>query len=426
VTDAWNLIQGLAGAALRKGEATDPDVRALLTAFAKRMDPEAPQTAELLTAAEAVGDLELLAALRVLPPTGPAEWPIGATVKDPIWGPDVPLVPLHFLVEDHRTHGHRAGMIELGTAGYLIGAGGVGKGFVALDLAVAVAAGTPNSAPDACPRWMGADGFPVTNPGHVLFLTAEDRQRHIQRRLRALMLARGLKGPVLARAQTRLHVVCTQDTPGMRGLRLQDTDGTRSAECESLLLRLRATAEQRLEEQGGDPEGTDGGVPWRLIVIDTLSRTASPEAETNQDHAGRFTELLEELTDCNPAGTDPAVAIAIHHTGKGKARSEGAHQSRGASALTDNARWVGVLNPATKADDDGPLSPWRTFDVAKVNHGPPIRVARLEQRQGSETGGVLDMRTQEDFARVRDTDGNGTKSNTRKRGKEGRTAGDGY
>ena len=213
------------------------------------------------------------------------------------------------------------------------------------------------------------------------------------------MLARGLEAPMLARAQRRLHVVCTQDTPGMRGLRLQDSEGERSAEYGSLLQRLRATAAERLERQGGDADATDGSVPWRLIVIDTLSRTASPEAETDQAHAGRFTELLEGLTDCNPEGFAPAVTIAIHHAGKGKGRKDGAHLSRGASALTDNARWVGTLTQAADPDDDGPLSTWRVFDVAKVNHGPPIRVAHLEQRQDAETGGVLDMRPSEEFPR---------------------------
>lgn len=391
MTDAWSQLHKRAKNALNNGDPGDPEARAAALAVAGVLDPEAAQTAELLELAERDGDGEILKALRVTPPAAVVEWPIEAKVTDPIWGPDKPPAPLLYLTEtppDGRNGG--AGVIELGTAGFLIGEGGIGKGWVALDLAVAVAAGDPNRT-NSGTRWMGPQGFPIAHPGHVLFLTAEDRLRHIKRRLHALMLARGLTGPDLTRAQSRLHVVCTQDTPGMRGLRLQDDEGAQSAECIALRERLQRTAEARLREQGGDPSVTDGGVPWRLIVVDTLSRTASPDAETDQHHAAGFAELLERLTDCNPADLPGAVVIAIHHTGKGKGRKDGARQARGASALTDNARWVGVLNRHADLDDDDGRH-WRVFDVAKVNHGPGIPAVYLEQLQDDKTGGVLNRR----------------------------------
>ncbi len=402
--DGLDLLRTLAGNAISKGGPPGPDVRAALLAFARNMDPELPQTAELVQIAERDGDGELLGMLALAPPEAPkapAEWPIAATVEAPIWGRDVEIPPLLYLVEaePQKPEGKPAGVIELGTAGYLVGAGGVGKGWVALDLAVAVAAGNPHANRTANPRWLGPKGYTVAHPGHVLFLTAEDRKRHIQWRLRALMLGRGLEGATLARAMERLHVVCTQDTPGMRGLRLQDPEGEQTAECLALLERLRATAAVRLrmlEAQGGGIDAHDGSVPWRLIVIDTLSRTASPEAETDQDHAARFTELLEGLTDCNPEGFPQAVTIAIHHAGKGTSNKQGAHQARGASALTDNARWVGTINDLP-SDIGGRLRNWRRLDVAKVNHGPRIPLRYLRQREGEADGGVIDAMLQEEY-----------------------------
>jgi len=302
----------------------------------------------------------------------PASWGIGATVTAPIW--DSEPAPLHYLIRTSPEAGS-PGVIELGTAGYLVGEGGIGKGFAALDLALAVAA---SSTADRVP-WLGADGLHVNEPGHVLFLTAEDQERHIKRRLFDLAAVRGLSEGARTRALSRLHVICTKDRPELRAKRLQSDEGPPTAEGDQLLAELRAAAMARLEKQGGNPKATDGSVPWRLIVVDTLSRTAAAEAETNPHIASQYTQLLESLTDCNPDGCAPAAVIALHHTGKGKGRGDGARAARGSSALTDDARWVGVLTYPKGHSEKDSLLPWRWFNVAKVNHGPPIAPLALYQ-----------------------------------------------
>jgi hypothetical protein len=313
---------------------------------------------------------------------GPS-WGIGANVTEPIWSPDTPPAQLLYLVRTEARSG-APGVIELGTAGFLVGEGGIGKGFAALDLALAVAA----SGPGGNVPWLGAGGLHVNEPGHVLFLTAEDRERHIRRRLFDLAAARRLSDEARARALRRLHVVCTKDRPELRTMRLQDDEGPASLAAIRLRAELRAAANARLEEQGGDPTKTDGSVPWRLIIIDTLSRTAAADAETDPHIASRYTAILESLTDCNPEGCQPATVIAIHHTGKGKGRSDGARAARGSSALTDDARWVGVLTYPDDHYKHDDLDPWRWFKVAKVNHGPPIPAMALHQGDG----GVLEAR----------------------------------
>lgn len=324
-------------------------------------------------------------------------WPIGAVVEEPIWGPGVPLPAPQFLLSVDA--GERAaGVLELGTAGFLLGAGGVGKGWVALDLALSVAA-SEGTGHDSV-WWMGdgpgpqrgrnekGAGFPVQSPGHVLFLTAEDREHHIHRRLDSLSKARGLTGDQVDRARLRLHIVCTQDDDGLRGIRLQDNQdegGAMSAGAVALVEQLRAAAEQR-SNMAGEP------VPWRLIVVDTLSRTAGDKTEVEQDMAARFTGILECLTDCNPEGEDKAAVIALHHTSKGSTQKSGAHASRGCSALTDNARWVALLTQHGKPDDNGTNkdAEWRDLGIVKVNHGRPVKPRTL--RQDPETG-VINVRT---------------------------------
>src|SRR5690606_13939290 len=105
------------------------------------------------------------------------------------------------------------------------------------------------------------------------------------------------------------------------------------------------------------------GRSFKLIVMDPLSRFAGPEAEVDNAAATALVQDFERLTQMQGK---PAVLVAAHERKRGKTEDESADMTRGASALTDGARWVARLEPESKEH------PAR-FKVVKNNYGPPMR-----------------------------------------------------
>jgi len=363
-------------------------------------------------------------------------WGFGlSAAADCDWGPGKREAPQTFLCRGpDRQHNRRgAGVIPMGAAGFLFGEGGVGKGWAALDLAVAVAAGDDDEHNrQGDPKWFGAadngNALPIEHPGLVLFLSAEDRRADLLRRLHRLRRARfpnvhqipvsGTVPPVYAtalaehrpewramkRAMERLELVATQDREPLRGMRLQDRSGDTSPKALGLRDYLRQVSKTR-------------ELPWRLIVVDTLSRLAAPEAETDNAVGAQFIEALEELTHSNPQGELPPVVLALHHTNKGATRAKGSEGLRGSSSLGFNARWTGGLFRAESGKDEG-QSPYRWLDVGKVNHAPEGRPVLVHQRPfdadnqdkpDSWTSGVLDARPAGELRDLEASQANGSK-----------------
>lgn len=125
------------------------------------------------------------------------------------------------------------------------------------------------------------------------------------------------------------------------------------------------------------------GKPWRLIILDPGSRFMGPDCETDNNAATRFIELLEQLTKL-PG--NPTVLLA-HHTRKGTGKGDDSSKdaSRGASALTDGARWVAQLAPAT--DDEGKsIGTIKKITVNKSNYTPPLPQPIYLQPKGEGRG----------------------------------------
>lgn len=156
----------------------------------------------------------------------------------------------------------------------LVGAPGTLKTFVALDLALSLATGTPTI-------WPG-----ITGAGPVLFAVGEGRH--------------GLKHRVAAWEQ-------------------QNNDGQRvSRENFWLIDPVPAIARE------GEIEGFIKLVqhaqpkPFRLLVIDTVGRSMQGVNENAQEHASAFTaavELIQKELGC--------AVLAIHHSGHGENRARG-------------------------------------------------------------------------------------------------------
>jgi hypothetical protein len=181
-----------------------------------------------------------------------------------------PTAPLRWLLTD---------LFLVGGAGILGGAPKTGKSFFALELAVAVASGTP-----------AAGRFAVPTPGPVLLLAAEDPPAVVVQRLAALAAAR-------AQALATLPVEVIVDA----GVRLPDG-----------LARLAATV---------------AAVGPRLLLLDPLIRLHRADENSAADMAGVLDGLrgLARATDC--------AILLVHHTRKAPAGGVAGHGLRGSSDL---------------------------------------------------------------------------------------------
>lgn len=148
--------------------------------------------------------------------------------------------------------------------------------------------------------------------------------------------------------------------------------------------------------------------PWRLVVLDPLSRLYTGN-ENDNGAAARFVNACETLRDTRHR---PAVLIA-HHVAKGTGGA------RGASAFVDNSRAALRLSPTDpdrlEEAPDNLVADYRTrhrgvlVEVAKSNYGrtlyngaPPLRL-RIAEEHGrvamrAETDAELDTRTRAENA----------------------------
>ena len=254
--------------------------------------------------------------------------------------------PRRWLLEhpsDKDTIPSRAqGVMPLGKVGILSAPGGAGKTMALVQLALAVASGS---------EWL--DTFRTPNPGNVLLALGEEDLDEVRRRIYDAGRLMCLTDEQRLLAARRIVVL------PLAGARISLTDETGAPT--PTLEQLRA----RLSES-----------EWRLIALDPLVRFAGPDAEIDNHAATMFIETLESLAQA--PGT-PAVIVA-HHTNKASRDAEGdagaAIAARGASALTDGARWVANLEPDRKQPRRVKLT------IAKSNYSPMGPALMLERAEG--------------------------------------------
>lgn len=182
-----------------------------------------------------------------------------------------------------------------GTVGILAGAGASGKSMWALQAAIAVAGG-----PDLLQ-------LGIRGKGRVHYLAAEDPESIINGRL--YMLGKYI-----------------------------------SADCHcsiSELLIIKSQAESRLDimDMKHIQKIITDAQDARLVIIDTLNRVHALDENSNGD-MGRLTVQLEYISQ-----QIGAAVLHLHHVSKNATRlaEDDQHAARGASALSDNARWAAGL-----------------------------------------------------------------------------------
>lgn len=234
-----------------------------------------------------------------------------------------------------------------GTVGALIAPGATGKSFFAIEAAMGVASAVANNE---------LLQLGIENHGPAIYLAAED------------------PAPIL---QTRLHAT---------GAHLEQRARTEVAAnlvIEPLLgRRLNMLDDRHVNRLIEFCRGA------RLIIIDTLSRVHGADENNNGDMA-RLLQMLEFLAKKTGAGV-----LYLHHTSKAASfNNQGDHQhaARGASVLTDNARFAASLVKMTEQEakllgvDDERRGLFVRFSTTKNNYGHPLSDRWFKR----EAGGVL-------------------------------------
>lgn len=204
------------------------------------------------------------------------------------------------------------GLLPRSEVGFLIAAGGVGKSFALIQLALSVATGR---------KWL--DYFLVPTPGRVLILLGEEKLKQAHRRFHDLAHSMRLTDEQVELAKA--NIVMMPLAGVIAPLVVQDGTSTSETDVMAFLRQHMAEAE------------------WTLVIIDPLSRFAGADTEKDNVQATRFVQVAETL--CKVPGA-PTVLFA-HHTNKASrvdgAPTASAADARGASGTTDGGRWCANL-----------------------------------------------------------------------------------
>lgn len=252
------------------------------------------------------------------------------------------------------------------SVGVLVAAGSTGKSFFAIQACMSIAAGRD--------LFRLFDGAEITQ-GEVAYVALEDpvevfhhRIHGIGKHLSAKMKKEEFEALLKDMDRIQLHALY-----GL-GYRPMDSDDLTASE------NFKQTIEA-VKSQGA-----------RLVVIDTYSRFLAGHSESDNAIASTLVSILEQL--CHEAN---AAVLVIHHTNKasqfsGEQGNQGA--ARGASALTDNARYQ--LNMWVMSQDDAdrygvPPDQRKAYvfsEATKANHMPPRGKMWLQRQSGGVLTGV--------------------------------------
>jgi RecA-family ATPase len=232
-------------------------------------------------------------------------------------------------------------LIPYPVIGGILGAGGSRKSTLLLELACSVATGFP---------WAGGMGG-LPEPGGVIFVSCEDDDAIVHRRLRATIngMADGIQQSLLRITEllrTNLYVLTR---PGKNTLLVEKKSN--QAEPTKVVSQIINMA---LEVEN-----------LRLVIIEPISRLFGG----NENDAADMSRMIEALESIREA-TGVTVLVA-HHISKAALREEGANQAsaRGSSALVDGMRWVAQLRTANNKDiQHENHTRWACFDVVKSNY----------------------------------------------------------
>ena len=231
-----------------------------------------------------------------------------------------------------------------GTVGCIAAAGSTGKSFWGMEAAMSVASASADAA---------LLQLKPQHHGKVVILNAEDPETVIRKRLFDI----GSYLPQEAR-----------------------DDVSESLQIEALVGKMTNLLD--LKWQDSILRVADGA---RLLILDTLSRWHKMN-ENDNGQMGAVLAVMEMIAD-----KTGAAVLFLHHVSKGMAvsgRQDEQQATRGAAAITDNARWQGYLQTMdqTTAVAMGIEEPDRKsfvqFGGNKENYGQSQNVVWLKRGKG--------------------------------------------
>lgn len=248
-----------------------------------------------------------------------------------------------------------------GSAGTIVGSGGVGKTMLLMQVATAIATGTSN---------LHALASSAATPSRVVFIAAEEPADILRLRLKAISRLQNSDSFQLP----ELSSVLTEQTVELMEKNLQLIP----AAGQSVFLTKNGEPTDFYEELCKFCKGA------RLVIVDPLRRLHDGDENSSAAMTG-VVQVLESLAK----RTDAAV-IAAHHMNKGAAfagTADAASASRGSSALTDAVRWQLNLSLMTEQEAAafGMSSERKSYvklDYAKTNYAAPQPTIWLKRLDG--------------------------------------------
>ncbi len=233
----------------------------------------------------------------------------------------------------------------------VIAAGGTGKSYLAMHIAVCVASGTPLFA-----------RHQTRSAAKVIFISGEDDQHELQR---------------------RLHKVMAELSPQARFLVSQNLQFIDLADSFELFTERNNKGEIDITKIPGlicDQVINQIGSDIGLVIVDPVARFRGGEENLAAD-ATRFVQALQQIRD----QLNTSV-LCLHHVNKGAGTGGNQNNARGSSAFIDGVRLVFQLNtllePEIRKLYGNPLTlpQLLTLQSVKSNYGRPAEPMILARR----------------------------------------------
>ena len=278
--------------------------------------------------------LSLEEEMAILDVPGPQPW-----FSIPDWGIAQFLgaaPPVDWLIE---------GILPRATPSVLCSLGGVGKSFLMLDLCAKIAAG-----PGMVPSY--ALGGAIPKRGRCVFITAEDSQDAIHRRLNQIV------GSELDKAKLLdwLYIV-PLPVVGNRPLMT----------CIHGEYKMTDAWRELVEELKQIPD-------LSLVVLDPMAAVVSADINSDPAAAAAFWSAVSEL--CQATG---ATVMLTHHMRKDGSRDVDGPMAarqlvRGSTAIVDSARWCYALwLPSASVRDSIEQATGETYDELSIVEGAVVK-----------------------------------------------------
>jgi hypothetical protein len=243
------------------------------------------------------------------------------------------------------------------TVGVFVATGATGKSFFALQLLMSVASGADcfGGLFSMSGVWNGE----LKRDGEkVVYLSLEDPADVVWGRIRSCLdvlkhRREGLNDAQIAALKRNLKIV----SPGREPFAIDDPEWQEYLNALALgwsdaEMDADYEAREKAAKAGETPPPpTPGKDAPRLLVVDTFSRAIG---ELDENKSGDMAGALAALETAARLGG--GAVVYVHHSSKAATadKSEHAHAARGASPLTDNARFAAVMRRLSEEESGDP------------------------------------------------------------------------